>query len=299
MAARAACRDTRTLMRVPIVTALSLASLAAFGAPAAPAAAGPEPGPMVDILYTGYSTPQVDILAGDSVTWRNASVRVHSVAAGDGTWASERLPVTASFSHRFDAPGTVTYYCQVHPVMQGVVGVHQLLLAPPDHSAASGKPFVLAGRAALPAGTPVSIQAEGDTTSAATTTVDAGGTFRATVRPAATTTYRAVAGEAASPPVQVPVVDQKLLVSARIEGRRAVVDARALPGSPGATVVLQLRLRERFGWWPVRRTRLDRDSRAGFRLRLRRPVPARVLITAADGATELARSPTLRLRPRR
>jgi plastocyanin len=286
-------------MRLPVLTLLSLAALAAFGAPAAPAAEGPEPAHAVNILFTSYSTPQVDILAGDSVTWRNASVRVHSVAAGDGSWASERLPSTASFSHQFDTPGAVSYYCQLHPVMQGVVDVHQLLLAPPDHSAASGKPLTLTGRAALPAGTQVSIYADGDASSAATTTVDAGGTFRATVRPSATTGYRAVAGEAASPPVQVQVVDQKLVASARSAGRVAVVDARALPGSPGATVVLQLHLRERFGWWPVRRTRLDRDSHAGFSVRVRRPVRARVLITASDGATELARSAVLRLRPHR
>jgi plastocyanin len=289
-------------MRLPVLTLLplaGLATLAAYGAPAASAADGSESGPTVNILFTGYSATQVDILAGDSVTWRNTSFRVHSVAASDGSWTSERLPASAGFSRRFDAPGAVGYYCQLHPTMRGEVDVHQLLLAPPAHLAASGKPLVLAGRAALPAGSTVSIHAEGEAASAATATVDATGAFRATVRPSATTSYRAVAGEAASPPVQVPVVDQKLVTTARTEGRRAVVDVRALPGSPGATVVLQLRLRERFGWWPVRRARLDDDSHATLRATVRRPVRARVLITADDGATELARSATLRLRPQR
>ena len=29
------------------------------------------------------------------------------------------------------------------------------------------------------------------------------------------------------------------------------------PPDPGATFVLELFVRERFGWWPVKRTRLD------------------------------------------
>ena len=37
------------------------------------------------------------------------------------------------------------------------------------------------------------------------------------------------------------------------------------PATPGSTVVLQLRLRDRFGWWPVQRHRLDRRSHTSFR----------------------------------
>jgi hypothetical protein len=61
-------------------------------------------------------------------------------------------------------------------------------------------------------------------------------------------------------------------------------------------VVLQLRLPERFGWWPVARRRLDARSRATWVLHPRRSVPARVVLTLADGATVLATSRTSRLR---
>jgi hypothetical protein len=60
--------------------------------------------------------------------------------------------------------------------------------------------------------------------------------------------------------------------------------------------VLQLKLKERFGWWPVRTTKVGADSKVRFTLPRGRRVPARVLLTASDGATELARSATLRLR---
>jgi hypothetical protein len=60
-------------------------------------------------------------------------------------------------------------------------------------------------------------------------------------------------------------------------------------------VVLQLRLRERFGWWPQQARRLDRHSNVRFRIRLHRRVAARVALTLRDGATVLAKSAVLRI----
>ena len=59
-----------------------------------------------------------------------------------------------------------------------------------------------------------------------------------------------------------------LVAGGEVAGRaRRSIDVRASPASPGTRVVLQLRLRERFGWWPVARARLDRRSRAQFTVR--------------------------------
>jgi hypothetical protein len=80
-------------------------------------------------------------------------------------------------------------------------------------------------------------------------------------------------------------------------GPNAVFSASVSPHSPGATVVVQLRLPERFGWWPVRTARLDRASRARIVVPMRRRVPARVLLTLPDGATVLASSGPLRVPP--
>jgi hypothetical protein len=62
--------------------------------------------------------------------------------------------------------------------------------------------------------------------------------------------------------------------------------------------VLQLNLRERFGWWPQEQTRLDKSSQARFVIQLDRRVPARIALTLPDGATQLALSRTLRIGPR-
>ena len=93
------------------------------------------------------------------------------------------------------------------------------------------------------------------------------------------------------------MIDRTVTASARVHGRRAVVKTRVLPASRGATVVLQMHLKERFGWWPVRTAKLDRASRARFTVKLRHSVRARVVLTTADGVTPLVRSSVLRLKP--
>ena len=121
------------------------------------------------------------------------------------------------------------------------------------------------------------------------------GTFRATVHPPASATYRAVAGADASPPVQVQVTDLSHVQARGRAGLHVHVD----PLAPGARVSLQLKLRERFGWWTVARARLDNRSSAGFPIHRRKPVWARVVLTRSDGWTPIAVSSTVRLRPRR
>ena len=158
------------------------------------------------------------------------------------------------------------------------------------------------GRTALPAGAPIAIEADpgGGFETVARTAATDDGTFAASFAPRAPAQLRAVAGEEASPAVPLPVLDRRVAASARTRRGRTVVRASVLPASPGAHVVLQLRLRERFGWWPVRHARLDDASRAVFRVRTRRSVRARVVLTLADEATPLALSPALRIgRPSR
>lgn len=283
-------------MPLPLSAALILAALAAFGAPLAAAAPHQHPGADVAILTASYGSARIDVLAGDSVTWRNDSVRSHTVSAVDGSWASERIGTAGVFTHRFTAPGVAAYYCQVHPFMRAEVDVHRLLLDTPG-STAPGQSLVLTGRAALAAGTPVSIEAA-DGSPAVSATVDSGGGFNATVAPRASTTYRAVAGGETSPAVPVLVLDRKVRASTRARHGRAVVSAHVVPASRGATVVLQYRLKERFGWWPVRTARLDGKSRARFVVQPRHAVRARVVLVADDGATALARSAPFRVKTR-
>ena len=288
----AACRDrdSRRMRR----TLLLLVSFLAL--PAAPAFADMDhrERPAVPIYNAAFAVPHIDVLAGDTVTWHNASVRTHNVNADDGSFVSPRLFMSSTFEHRFETPGTFAYYCQLHPTMRGDVAVHRVLLGAAKEPAAAGKPYALSGRAALPEGSPVSIEAGG--AAAATAKVGKDGTFTASVTPAATTTYTAVAAGESAPPVQVLVLDRKVRATVKVNGRRVLVDARVTPASPGATVVLQLDLKEHFGWWPTRTLKLDSHSRVRFSLPRGRKVSGRVLLTASDGATELARSATFKLR---
>src|SRR4029079_255382 len=126
--------------------------------------------------------------------------------------------------------GVSAYYCQVHPFMRAEVDVHRLLIDAPHDAAAPGQPYALMGRAALAAGSPVTIEAA-DGSRVATTTVGAGGAFHAMVSPRTTTSFRAVSGAEASPLVQLLVMDRKVAASSRVHGRRAVVKTRVLPAS--------------------------------------------------------------------
>jgi plastocyanin len=275
--------------------AVAVAALAA-GAPDAHAMAMEHDAPAVTIVGTSFTPGRIDVLAGDSVMWHNNSVQRHTVTAVDGGFASAPLFGGDMFEHRFDAPGAVQYVCTLHPFMRGEVDVHRLLLDAPG-LAAPDVPSTLTGRAALPAGSSVAIERDAGTgyEPAGTATVGDDGSFSATVRSAVTASFRAVAGGETTPPVQLRVVDRTV----RAAAGRGVVTTRVTPASPGATVVLQLRLRDRFGWWPVAQKRLDRNSRARFAVRgVRGAVRARVLLTLPDGATTLARSGVVRVRPR-
>jgi hypothetical protein len=107
-----------------------------------------------------------------------------------------------------------------------------------------------------------------------------------------TAEYRARAGADVSQTRRLLVSDRRVIVRAR----RGRVSVRVVPANPYQRVVLELRLRERFGWWPQKVKRLDYLSRASFRVNRR--VRARVSLVDKDGWTRLAVSPAVRIRPR-
>ena len=72
-----------------------------------------------------------------------------------------------------------------------------------------------------------------------------------------------------------------------------LVRVHVTPPDPGAIVVLQVDLRERFGWWPSQRRRLDSSSNATFRVRA--GSRARVVLTLPDGWTPVIASAATRL----
>jgi plastocyanin len=272
------------------VLAVALAGVPAF---AMDGMGGADGGAAVSIQFAAFAPTQNDVLAGDTVSWTNDSVRIHSVTADDASFTSALLPSGMQFTHRFDAPGSYLYHCTLHPFMRGDIEVHRLLLDPVTDSPAPGRASPIGGRAALPAGTPVTIEADAGTgfTKVATTTVGADGRFSADVVPQTTAGYRASAGGDDSQTVTLAVLDRTVRAVAARHRATVVVSTSVAPPSPGAQVVLQLRLREHFGWWPVASARLNAASRARFTVRTRRALRARVvLVRSSDGATPLATS---------
>ncbi len=90
--------------------------------PTSAVAAATAPG-NVTIADFAFDAPTVDVTTGSTLTWTNADGFAHSVVSSDGSFESERLATGASFTHTFDAAGSFTYICGIHPSMTGTVVV--------------------------------------------------------------------------------------------------------------------------------------------------------------------------------
>lgn len=77
--------------------------------------------------YFAFEPPAVRVSRGTTVTWEwTGQGGAHDVVALDGSFASDlTADADASFSHTFDATGTVRYYCSPHRAlgMKGTVVV--------------------------------------------------------------------------------------------------------------------------------------------------------------------------------
>jgi plastocyanin len=101
--------------------------------------------PEVDITNLSprqwYMPKQVSIRQGDSVTWVNKDIEPHTVTSGmgagiesllsnrqgtsNGIFNSGLFGPGDSWSYNFTEPGRYTYFCTIHPWMEGVVTVER------------------------------------------------------------------------------------------------------------------------------------------------------------------------------
>ena len=88
-----------------------------------------------------YSPPQISISVGDKITWYNDDKESHTVTSGEGSgrygWMSDNFGSPNGFfdsglfvpgdswSYEFQEPGTFSYYCTIHPWMEGVIIVEK------------------------------------------------------------------------------------------------------------------------------------------------------------------------------
>jgi plastocyanin/predicted lipoprotein with Yx(FWY)xxD motif len=101
------------------------------GATAAPspttgaqASSAPASATSVSISSTGFSPASLTVTTGATVTWTNTDKDAHTVTAtGGGTFDSNNIAGGATYKQTFNAPGTVTYMCVIHPEMTGKITV--------------------------------------------------------------------------------------------------------------------------------------------------------------------------------
>lgn len=74
--------------------------------------------PLADIALYDDSRPQI-VRVGQQVTWTNIGGQIHTVTAQDGSFDSGLLRPRDSWSLTPRSPGTIIYFCRLHP---GLVG---------------------------------------------------------------------------------------------------------------------------------------------------------------------------------
>jgi plastocyanin len=77
----------------------------------------------VEIKNFAYNPPSLEVAAGTTVTWTNNDQAPHTVTQNGGGFQSGKIDPGASFSFKFDKPGTYEYHCEYHPNMHGTVVV--------------------------------------------------------------------------------------------------------------------------------------------------------------------------------
>ena len=248
----------------------------------------------VTINYQSFYPGSIDALPGDAITWSNHGGRTHTVTADDGTFDSGDVPEGGQFTWSFTAPGMYMYHCAIHRGMVGEVDVRLVTLDPvPSRAIAAGTQVHLQGRTA-DASAPVTIERDaGDGFEpVATASPQADGTWQTDVAAATTAQYRAAVAGGMSETRRLLVVERQV----RVHLARGYLSVLVVPHAPHARVALQLYLRDRFGWWPARRARLNSASRTRFAIH--GPVRARVALLGHDGWTALALSHVVRVKRR-
>lgn len=77
----------------------------------------------VDIVEFTYQPDPVVVQAGGKVIWQNQDTAPHTATADDGSFDTGTIEKGKIGSETFKEPGTITYFCEIHPTMKGTVEV--------------------------------------------------------------------------------------------------------------------------------------------------------------------------------
>jgi plastocyanin len=247
----------------------------------------------VNIEFSDYRPDQLDVLPGETVTWTNVSERTHTVTSDTRLFDSGNVAGGARFSFTFTQPGSYRYHCTIHPSIVGEVDVRRVTLdSLPPAALTVGTPVEFSGRTATPA-EPVIIQRRVSGTAfenVASIPADAEGNWKTTIPATATGDYRASTGTDASEIRRLLVETRRLIVRPTRNG----VSITVAPSAPYSRFLVEIYLRERFGWWPIASGRVNYVSVAD--VRIARPARVRIVLVDKDGWTPLVTSKPLVLR---
>jgi plastocyanin len=275
-------RSEATLVAIVVGIGLTFALL--------PRSAEAAPVPLT-IEYQAFYPGALDALPGDAITWSNHGGRTHTVTADDGTFDSGDVSEGGQFTWSFTTPGMYMYHCAIHRGMVGEVDVRLVTLdLIPSGAIAVGRTIHVQGRTA-DATAPVTIERDAGRgfEPVASATPHSDGSWQTDITATSTAHYRAAVTGGVSETRRLLVIERQV----RVHVTRDVLSVRVIPKAPHARVALQLYLRDRFGWWPARRARLNCASRAQFAIH--GPVRARVALLGRDGWTALALSPVVQV----
>jgi len=138
------------MRRLPVLAFSLLALLAlsacasSTGGTAAPAASAPSAAPAasapaaggggcstssegaavtVNIQNFAFDPPEVTAAVGETIGWTNADSAPHTATPDDGACDTGNIAQNATAGLVFDAAGTYTYHCNVHPNMTGTITI--------------------------------------------------------------------------------------------------------------------------------------------------------------------------------
>lgn len=128
----------RTMRMLALALALSEAVVGCGGATSVSsrptAQRGQAPGTAVAIEDFQFDPGSIEIERGMQVVWTNRDTILHTVTSGetagaenkaDGVFTGKLRHKGTTFAYRFSEPGTYTYFCSQHNVMNGTIDVKE------------------------------------------------------------------------------------------------------------------------------------------------------------------------------
>src|SRR5947209_20558154 len=78
-----------------------------------PATAFAQDAPTVSVQDEVFVPPQVEFVAGNTLTWSSDGAEQHTITADDGSFDSVIINTGDTFAFTFDSSGSYSRYCQI------------------------------------------------------------------------------------------------------------------------------------------------------------------------------------------